>query len=76
MLAPEVVGDLRSEPNPLRPSWVRLGKARGEHNESGVPQKADVVGKLSHFRVGANSGHDQRIISASSATWQPRGRAR
>jgi hypothetical protein len=31
--------------------WVRLGKARGEHNESGVPQKVDVVGTLSHFRV-------------------------
>src|SRR5881397_1998766 len=31
---------------------VRLGKARGEYNESGVPQKADVVGTLSHFRVG------------------------
>src|SRR4030095_13644176 len=31
---------------------VRLGKARGEHNESGVPQKAKVIGTLSHFRVG------------------------
>jgi hypothetical protein len=31
---------------------VRLGKARNEHNESGVPQKAEVVGTLSHFRVG------------------------
>jgi hypothetical protein len=32
--------------------WVRLGKARGEHNESGVPPKAEVVGTLSYFRVG------------------------
>jgi len=31
---------------------VRLGKARGEHNESGVRQKAEVVGTLGHFRVG------------------------
>jgi hypothetical protein len=31
---------------------VRPGKARGEHNESGVPQKPEVVRMLSHFRVG------------------------
>jgi hypothetical protein len=27
-------------------------EARGENNESVMPQKADVVGTLSHFRVG------------------------
>ena len=32
--------------------WVRLGKARGEHNESGVTQKAEVLGTLGLFRVG------------------------
>ena len=30
-------------------AMVRLGKARREHNESGVPQKAEVVGMSSHF---------------------------
>src|SRR5438552_17761138 len=37
---------------PAAENLHRLGKARGEHNESGVPQKAEVVGALSHFRVG------------------------
>src|SRR5712691_4231830 len=36
---------------------VKLGKDRGEHNESGVPQKAEIVGTLSHFRVGHMSRH-------------------
>src|SRR5215813_15223304 len=26
----------------MLPRWVRLGKARGEHNESGLPPKADI----------------------------------
>jgi hypothetical protein len=45
-------GDLRVLLTTQRPARVRLGKARGEYNESGVPQKADAVGTLSHFRVG------------------------
>jgi hypothetical protein len=31
---------------------VKLGKARGEHNESGLAQKAEIVDRLSRFRVG------------------------
>jgi hypothetical protein len=36
---------------------IRLGKARGEHNESGVPQKAEVVGTRGQFRIKANKRH-------------------
>jgi len=45
---------------------VRLGKARGEHNESGIPQKAEVVGTLSHFRVGPSAvvvSFDDQVLS-------------
>src|SRR5882724_8734762 len=36
------------------------------HNESGVPQKAEVVGTLSHFRVGPDS--DMRPLSHQAGT--------
>jgi hypothetical protein len=38
--------------NRFRTTRVKLGKARCEHNESGLAQKAEVVGTLSHFRAG------------------------
>ena len=43
---------------------VKLGKDRGEHNESGVSQKAEIVGTLSPFRVGHRNRHGSTIFSS------------
>jgi len=68
--------DSKRKPSPtIVRTGFRLGKARGEHNESGVPQKAEVVGTLGHFRVGpqpdsctaANSAHECAYSITSSA---------
>ena len=44
---------------------IRHRKARGEHNESGVPQKAEVVGTLRHFRVGPSVDIAQSFCPSS-----------
>jgi hypothetical protein len=50
----EAATDMVSLQQPRHISTLpRLGKARGEHNESGVPQKAEVAATLAHFRVGS-----------------------
>jgi hypothetical protein len=42
---------------------IRLGKARGEHNESGVRRKAEVLGALGHFRVGPQADSVAEVSS-------------
>jgi hypothetical protein len=39
-----------------------LPVSRRTHNESGVPQKAEVVGTLSHFRVGPKAVLGQAVM--------------